>query len=722
LVMLLVVSLALCCAVPAFATEPCPNETLRQQQGVTYLPDCRAFEQVTPSHKGANNAVFEGATANGSEVLFDAAGGLLGTAESQESHVFLASHGSVGWSSLALTPFDQPSAPERFFFIPGSEDPSRVTFVTSAPLVPEDSNSSPDLYQAVNGHVTLLSHEASGQAIGNLELPNTAAYIVTPDGQHVFFESRVPLTPGATDGQRNIYEADGAGHVSLVSQTTAGGDPANPNGYQGGAELGNGEQSFAGAASSDGSTVFFISALRFDPAVADDGVKKLFMRRDGVTTVVSASKTATPAVSPVIYEGAAADGSQVFFSTRDPLTSDDQNTVRDVYRYTTATGALTRVTTGSPGFNDNTRGVDVENGGGVVAISADGSHVYFITPDQLTAQAPPGDSSGPLLYEWTPAGTTYIATLSSDDINGYESTTGSRFFFVPLTFEVLADRAGRTTPDGTHLVFESHARLTPDDTNNTEDVYEWSDTGGLVRISRGSTNSTGPALYDATIGRVRASGTPDAQPARDYANGNRGDNVFGRVVSDDGTKVFFSTRNALTPYATEGVRNIYEHEGGHTMLVSPAGPAATDAFYEDSSADGSDVFFTTRQSLVPGDDDGGATDVYDARIGGGPPQAPPEAPGCAQENTCAASPLVTPPEPPSARFVLPGNPVPAPAATENEEAAPKPVVLTRTQKLANALHACAKKPKRQRGSCVRHARKKYASKTNARNAYRGAHR
>ena len=272
----------LACAAPAFAAEPCPNEAIREQQGVTYLPDCRAFEQVTPAHKGANDAVFEGATADGSHVSFDAPGGLLGTAASNKPHVFTAGRASAGWSSLALTPFDQPSSPQGFYFIPGSEDPSRVTFVTETPLVPQDTNTSPDLYQAVNGHVTLLSHEASGQAIGRLLRPSEASYVVTPDGQHVFFRSELQLTAGATDGQQNIYEADSAGNLALVSQTTAGGNPANPENYGGGAELGSGLNNFANAVSSDGSTVFFTSALQFDPSVADDGVEKLFMRRDGV--------------------------------------------------------------------------------------------------------------------------------------------------------------------------------------------------------------------------------------------------------------------------------------------------------------------------------------------------------------------------------------------------------------------------------------------------------
>jgi hypothetical protein len=697
--------------VPARATEPCPNEAIRERQGVTYLRDCRAFEDVTPAHKSAYDAVFEGATADGSHLFFDAPGGLLGTAESTNSHVFGATRASSGWSSLALTPFDQPSSPARFYFIPGSEDPSRVAFITNGPLVPQDTNAFPDLYQAVGGHVTLLSHEPSGQALGNLGTPHDQAYVVTPDGKHVFFQSSLQVTAGAVEGQQNIYEADSTGNLSLVSQTTAGGAPANRENYAGGAELGGGQNNRAGAVSADGSTVFFTSALQFDPSVPDDGVRKLFMRRNGVTTLVSASKTATLATSPARFEGAAADGSQVFFSTADPLTTDDQNAVPDVYRYTTATGALTRVTGGNPGFNDNSTGVDVDNGGGVVAISADGSHVYFVTPDQLTAQAPAGDSSGPLLYGWTPSGTTYIATLSPDDVNGYESTTGSHFYFAPLTSGVQANRAARTTPDGSHLVFESHAALSPDDTNNTEDVYEWSDAGGLVRVSRGPINSTGPAAYDATIGSPVPS---DGQPLRDYAF--RANN-FGRVISDDGSRVFFSTRNALTPYATEGVRNIYEYESGSTTLVSPAGPAATDAFYEDSSADGSDVFFTTRQSLTPGDDDGGATDVYDARVAGGFPQAPPAAAGCAQENTCPAAPLATLAEPVSALFTLPGNPAPSSPATA-EQAPAKARLLTRMQRLAAVLRECARGPRRLRPSCARRARARYARRSRAANTER----
>ncbi len=36
-----------------FFPSPCPNETLRQQSGSSYLPDCRGYELVSPSDAGA---------------------------------------------------------------------------------------------------------------------------------------------------------------------------------------------------------------------------------------------------------------------------------------------------------------------------------------------------------------------------------------------------------------------------------------------------------------------------------------------------------------------------------------------------------------------------------------------------------------------------------------------------------------------------------------------
>ncbi len=124
-----------------------------------------------------------------------------------------------------------------------------------------------------------------------------------------------------------------------------------------------------------------------------------------------------------------------------------------------------------------------------------------------------------------------------------------------------------------------------------------------------------------------------------------------------------------------------------------------------ASPSGADVYFDTADQLVPQDADT-QQDIYDARIDGGFPGPP--VPAACQE-TCQGS--LTPPPPllsaGSTTFSGPGNappPTPAPAAT------PKPKPLTRAQKLAKALKACKKRPKRQRAACVKQAQKKYGVK------------
>jgi hypothetical protein len=227
-----------------------------------------------------------------------------------------------------------------------------------------------------------------------------------------------------------------------------------------------------------------------------------------------------------------------------------------------------------------------------------------------------------------------------------------------------------------------------------------------VRISKDVADPAAPVAYDAVIGSPLPSAVGgDGQPAPDDAT--NGEDSFGRVISDDGSRVFFSTRNALTRQATQGVRSIYEYEHGSVTLVSPGGPGASDAYYQDSTPDGSDVFFTTREQLTPGDHDGGATDVYDARIDGGFPSPSLEPEGCAQSNTCPASGPSAAGTPVSSLFVLPANPPPAPAPA----AAARPRPLTRAQKLARALHACERKHNRsRRRACAHAARRRYGAR------------
>ena len=88
-----------------------------------------------------------------------------------------------------------------------------------------------------------------------------------------------------------------------------------------------------------------------------------------------------------------------------------------------------------------------------------------------------------------------------------------------------------------------------------------------------------------------------------------------RVMSDDGSRVFFNAYDALVPGDTNGTQDVYQWElpgtgdcttanpsyseqnGGCVSLIS-SGQSPQVSEFIDASADGKDVFFTTGSSLL----------------------------------------------------------------------------------------------------------------------------
>jgi len=301
------------------------------------------------------------------------------------------------------------------------------------------------------------------------------------------------------------------------------------------------------------------------------------------------------------------------------------------------------------------------------------------------------------------------------------------------------------TPDGRFLVFASHGALTPDDTRTGggQQIFRYdadptpeeeaAHVPQLIRVSVGADgyNDDGNAgVGNAAI----ASPNPLVVPYRGDPS-----------MSNDGSRVFFQSPIALTPHALNDVQvgttngrepvpvyagNVYEWEaegvgscpagesGGCTYLISD-GRDVSDAvnpceLAESSSvcvlgtdATGDNVFFTTADQLVPEDTDT-AVDVYDAQVCSEAEPCAPHASAPAepcQNEQCHGIPEPTPSllAPGTASFNGEGNVTTAPPAP-----AVKPKALTRAQKLANALKACAKdKKKSKRKSCEATARKKY---------------
>jgi hypothetical protein len=99
--------------------------------------------------------------------------------------------------------------------------------------------------------------------------------------------------------------------------------------------------------------------------------------------------------------------------------------------------------------------------------------------------------------------------------------------------------------------------------------------------------------------------------------GNAASNAFFDGASQDGTHALFETSESLVASDTDAVFDIYERVGNTTSLVSTGpsgGNGPSDAFFDGASNDGSRVFFDTDEKLVPADTDN-FIDVYQ-RSGG----------------------------------------------------------------------------------------------------------
>jgi hypothetical protein len=254
--------------------------------------------------------------------------------------------------------------------------------------------------------------------------------------------------------------------------------------------------------------------------------------------------------------------------------------------------------------------------------------------------------------------------------------------------------------DGMGVVFTSRASLTG---------YP---NGGLSEVF----------VYDATAGRLHcASCNPTGEPPTAYTEGlsmaafptpSNHETYRPRWISRDGSRVFFNSFEPLVPQDTNAVLDVYEWErdgagsctqsGGCIYLLS-GGTGSYKSWFIDASSSGDDVFILTRAQLAP-EDRNENYDLYDVRAGGS--LSPPAVcSGAECEGGLSVPPVFGSPS--SLTFAGAGNLTAAGAAPSGPVVAPKARALTRAQKLARALKACRKKPKRRRAVCKAQARKSY---------------
>ncbi|MSO41494.1 MAG: hypothetical protein EXQ70_06320 [Solirubrobacterales bacterium] len=364
------------------------------------------------------------------------------------------------------------------------------------------------------------------------------------DGSRVFFHTVEPMVPADTDDKNDIYERS-AGTTKLVSAPGAGASGAAAD-----ASLFR--------TSADGTRVVFITVENL-VAADTDGAQDLYERSGGATTLVSAPGVGAsgPTAIAAIGGRVSDDGSRVFFVTFQNLVGADTDGLTDIYE---RSGGVTTLVS-APGVGATPP--DTATTFGVGGISADGSRVFFRTPEKLVA----ADTDGVVdVYERS-AGTT---TLLSAPGAGATPPDAAAFFH------------GSST-DGSRVFFSTPENLVAADTDGEDDVYERS-AGTTTLISAPGVGATPPD-----------------------------DDVDFEGASADGTRVFFGTDENLVAADIDGLNDLYERSGGTTTLVSAPGVGASglaaSAGFDRASSDGSRVFFTTSEKLVGADTDANE-DIY----------------------------------------------------------------------------------------------------------------
>lgn len=624
--------------------------------GTPALPDGRAYEKVSPADKNSgeagltseplgglteNNLIVRPlqASPSGAAITFTSFS-VFGQAEGgAATSQYLSRRGASSWVSENVTPAARGFAfrdPVRGF---SSDLSSSAVVQFDPPLVPGAPVGIENLYvRDENGALTLLTPEAPPGAKPSYCIGYGGA---SADFGQVFFMATGALTPDALEGPgQSLYEWTTEGGLKLVS-VMPDGSPAAPSFSTGFGSMTSSCQSGGvayHAISADGSRVVWTYGGKYAGNEAP-----LFARVDGAETIqLDAVQAGTGPSGNGFYRAASADGSKVFFTAPGKLVPGSK--AGDLYRYDFEAPEGEQL-------SDLSIGPKAAEVLGVLGAGEDGSAIYFAARGVLSgveenSEGQKAQAGGSNVYRWSEeGGIRFVATL-----DGASDETAWR--------NVSLEKTSRVSNDGNRLAFGSTVPLTGFD--NTDQATGKADRE--IFLYQASSNELTCASCNPTGARPIGPATlppwttPFEQP---------------RNISEGGGRLFFQSKDALALKDTNGRQDVYQFElvgtgscsigspsyntasGGCQDLIS-SGESGDDAYLDDASASGADVFFATRQRLLPSDQDD-HYDIYDARVGGGLPEPLPPS----ECNAEACRPGVPPPgaaaPPASSTFSGPGN-------------------------------------------------------------------
>jgi hypothetical protein len=677
------------------ATGSCPNEQRRAEQPFAQaLPDCRAYEIVSPLNSEGQDATEERlvsgtarAAVSGEALTYVSAGSFAEPAGAAIHSQMLSrrQEAAGGWSTRSIEPPTEAYYGTLFGGYQGAFFTPELTagLVSSqAVLAPGAPAGLHELYSAdfASGSYTFLSKLPASEELYDHPYHTESQSGVFPLGasedlSHVVFLA----TPGS--GQGRLHEwVDGRVFIVNVSNSEP---PQVLEGGVGHPGEGGIEADVWRAVSSDGSRVVFTHNGQLFMRINDEQPQSPMEGPTCKQPADACTIQISPGTAGAHYWGASTDDTKIFYT--------EGAEGGDLYEYTLPAGSV-----------EGEAKALTTNGKlqGVVQVSEDGSYVYFIADRALAGNAVEGQ---PNLYVSHEAGVpTLIATLSPNDMPVWHVGPG---------FDESA-----IAPDGTRLAFTSEQNLTAYDNQQAGHGDCETEFGRFGETEHGRCREV--YLYDAHAGTLVCAScdTTGARPVGGakltssvYAAGGEGTTGENNYEPRDllaGGSLFFESSDALVPHAGNGRRNVYEYENGQLHALSNVA-GKNSSFFVDASPSGQDVFFATADQLLPQDQSNNIL-VYDARTGGGF-AAPATTTSCQNGDSCkppvSPQPAVTTPRGTATFNGLGNYAAPPPAPPKH-----KTVAQERAEKLTTALKTCRKKHnKHKRQVCEKHAHKAYGA-------------
>jgi len=645
---------------PGSPETNCPNQVFRTGPSAQ-LPDCRAYEMVSPLDKnngdirstlnltGIPIGLQQSAT-DGESFTYTSYRAFADPASGAVASQYLASRSAGGWTSQNLAPphrgftlLDEIAGLENEFKGFSSDLCSAWLIVPSPPApAPGGPEDYPGLYRRQNCPSTyeVLTPTGPAETLPSTfhvnQIPEPQGY--SADGSRAIFIFPTELAKSPAN-RHQLFESH-AGTMSPVcilpeAEAPISGDCSAGTGGAGLTYY----STLTHAISEDGSRIYWTASR--------EGPGKIYVRVNGTETLPVSETQSSKAAR---FWAASADGSKALFEVEDSSTTKNENLY--LFQLGEEEGSETPPIAGKVI--------------GVVGQSDDLSYVYFVSKEAIGGE---GTAGQPNLYLHHEGTNTFIGTLADADVNIYNPNTGALFSNVEPT---PIWHTAQASPDGRHLSFFSTASLTGYDSADAAsgeadaEVYRYAADGDkldCVSCNPGGARPHGRQVSAPAGGELSVAALPPNGESQLYTP---------RALSADGSRLYFTAYDSLLPRDTNGVADVYEWEqagagscttevpafsplnGGCVYLIS-SGTSPKDSKFLDVSEDGRDVFFTTDQSLLPPSQDPGLIDIYDARTQGGFP--PPPSPPAACEGESCQGPYNPPndPTPASSSFQGAGN-------------------------------------------------------------------